>query len=257
MEQGCNMNRPIISLAIIAKDEDELLNQCLESVRSFVDEIIVVETDVPLSSARRLADRIVPFKWINDFSAAREFSFAQTTGDWILWLDADDVVKGADSLQTIVAEAPPETQAIFLKYIYARDEYGNSTCELYRERLIKQGAPWRWRGRVHECLIPESPSHARRDERMVVIHQRDSRDGRSSVLRNIALLEEELQAEPNSHNPWAFQYLAREYASLGDNQRALNYCHRYLANPHQQDTQYQIQHHLADLLRRLGRYHDS
>lgn len=84
-----------ISLCMIVKDEEESLGRCLESLYQLVDEINVIDTgssDQTKKIARRYTNRIYDFKWIDDFSAARNYAFQKATKDYILWLDADDVL---------------------------------------------------------------------------------------------------------------------------------------------------------------------
>ena len=84
-----------ISVCIIVKNESETVERCLESVKPFADEIIVVDTgsvDDTKAKARKFTDKIYDFKWINDFSAARNHAFEKATSDYLFWLDADDVI---------------------------------------------------------------------------------------------------------------------------------------------------------------------
>lgn len=65
-----------------------------------VDEIVIVDTgssDATKEIAARYTDRIYDFEWIDDFSAARNYAFEQATGDYLLWLDADDVLLPTDA----------------------------------------------------------------------------------------------------------------------------------------------------------------
>src|SRR5689334_11976737 len=84
-----------ISLCMIVKDEEENLDRCLESVKDVSDEIIIVDTgstDQTKERALKWTLHVFNFKWIEDFSAARNYSFNQATMDYILWLDADDIL---------------------------------------------------------------------------------------------------------------------------------------------------------------------
>ncbi|MEN3009334.1 glycosyltransferase family 2 protein [Pseudothermotoga sp.] len=78
---------------MIVKDEENNLPRCLESIKDFVDEIIIVDTgskDRTVEIARRYTDKIYFFQWNNDFSAARNFSLKFPTGEWVLIIDADE-----------------------------------------------------------------------------------------------------------------------------------------------------------------------
>lgn len=88
-----------ISLCMIVKNEEAVIGRCLDSVQEIADEINIVDTgsvDKTKDIAARYTDRIFDFKWIDDFAAARNFSFQQATSDYILWLDADDVFTKKD-----------------------------------------------------------------------------------------------------------------------------------------------------------------
>ena len=84
-----------ISLCMIVKNEEDVIARCLDSVSRCVDEIIIADTgssDRTKEICRDFTDKIFDFEWTDDFSAARNFSFSKATGDYLMWLDADDVV---------------------------------------------------------------------------------------------------------------------------------------------------------------------
>ena len=89
------MPRQTISLCIITKNEERFLEQCLSSVKDIVDEIIIVDTgstDNTKNIAKKYNAKIFDFEWVDDFSAARNESLKYATKDWILVLDADEVL---------------------------------------------------------------------------------------------------------------------------------------------------------------------
>src|SRR5690349_7953622 len=84
---------PRVSLTLIVKNEEHNLPACLASAADLVAEVIVVDTgstDRTKEAAARFGARIFDFPWIDDFAAARNEALRHATGDWILWLDADD-----------------------------------------------------------------------------------------------------------------------------------------------------------------------
>ena len=88
-----------ISLCMIARNEEKYLEQCLNSVKDLADEIIIVDTgstDRTKEMARKFNAKIYEFKWIDDFSAARNESLKHATKDWILVMDADEVIEKDD-----------------------------------------------------------------------------------------------------------------------------------------------------------------
>jgi glycosyltransferase involved in cell wall biosynthesis len=85
-----------LSLCMIVKDEAEKLPRCLSSVKDIVDEMIIVDTgstDQTLEIARSFGAAVCHFTWNQNFSAARNESLRYAQGNWILVLDADEVLK--------------------------------------------------------------------------------------------------------------------------------------------------------------------
>ena len=88
-----------ISLCMIVKNEETTLARCLDSVVGIADEIIIVDTgstDRTKEIAGRYTDKIFDFPWVDDFAAARNFSFSKATMEYCMWLDASDILLGAD-----------------------------------------------------------------------------------------------------------------------------------------------------------------
>lgn len=120
-----------ISLCMIVRDEEAVLGRCLESVAPAVDEIIVVDTgsmDGTKAVAAAYTDRISDFAWVDDFAAARNASFAKATGDYILWLDADDVLLPEDldallCLKNRLDQVPADV--VMMRYNTGFDSRGN------------------------------------------------------------------------------------------------------------------------------------
>src|SRR6266568_860331 len=84
-----------VSLTMIVRNEEHNLPRCLESVHGLFDEIIVVDTgstDRTREIALNFGARVMDFTWIDDFAAARNVSLDNATGDYVFWLDADDVL---------------------------------------------------------------------------------------------------------------------------------------------------------------------
>lgn len=87
-----------LSLALIVRNEAELLGPCLESARPWVDEIVAVDTgstDGTQELLRAAGARVFDFPWVDDFSAARNAALDHCTGDWVLILDADEELDAA------------------------------------------------------------------------------------------------------------------------------------------------------------------
>ncbi len=139
---------PLISLCMIVKDEEANLPACLITVADLVDEIIVVDTgsaDRTRECAEHFGARVVDFPWVDDFSAARNESLRHATGEWILWLDADDRidVPNRDRLRALFASLPPDNVGFVVQYRALQDALVGGTSSVERVALIPAatGAP--------------------------------------------------------------------------------------------------------------------
>src|SRR3989344_295540 len=131
-----NPSTSTLSLCMITKNEEQFLEQCLNSVKELVDEIIIVDTgstDKTKEIASKFTDKIYDFQWCDDFSAARNESLKYATQDWILVLDADEVISKEDYQkikELIQPEIQPEASAYTLiqrNYFQSEDNFGKST----------------------------------------------------------------------------------------------------------------------------------
>lgn len=146
-----------ISLCMIVKNEEDVLERCLTSVNEIVDEIIVVDTgstDCTKEIAHQFTDKVYDFEWINDFSAARNYAFSKATKDYILWLDADDVIEKAskDRFLKLKNELSLEVDSVLMKYHLTFDQNDNPIYSTQRNRLVKREKQFKWIGAVHEYL---------------------------------------------------------------------------------------------------------
>lgn len=180
-----------ISLCMIVKNEEKNLERCLSSYAPLMDEIIVVDTgstDKTKEIAARFTDKIYDFKWVDDFSAARNFSFEKANCDYIFSADADEVLDEKNREQFAVLKQVLDKE-IEIVQMYYGNQFQNGTiynydCEL-RPKLFKRLRMFRWIEPIHETVrtlpvvfdsdivithLPEE-SHTKRDlaafERMI------------------------------------------------------------------------------------------
>ncbi|MEG2774005.1 MAG: glycosyltransferase [Acetivibrio sp.] len=147
-----------ISLCMIVKNEEAVLERCLNSVCDLVDEIIIVDTgstDDTKKIAKKYTHHIFDFQWNYDFSAARNFSFQKATMDYIYVADADEVIneenrkKFADLKKALL----PEIEIV--QMIYCNQLSYNTTYnfdEEYRPKLYKRQRMFTWEDPIHESV---------------------------------------------------------------------------------------------------------
>ena len=148
-------------LTMIVRDEEDNLPKCLESVRGIFDEVVVVDTgsvDRTVEIAREFGARVFAFAWIDDFAAARNEALAHATGDYVFWLDADDVVDPPqrEKLQTLLDGLQPAEPAGYVVRCACDPSPDGSGGETVVDhvRLFPRRDDVRWSYRVHEQIMP-------------------------------------------------------------------------------------------------------
>lgn len=142
---------------MIVRDEEKVIGRCLESVKGIFDEIIIVDTgskDKTKEIASKYTSKIYDFKWIDDFSAARNFSFSKATKEYIFWLDADDIIKEKDRIKLLKLKESlsSDIDVVLMKYDLTTSLNGNVICTFPRERLLKRAKNFVWYDCVHEYI---------------------------------------------------------------------------------------------------------
>jgi 2-polyprenyl-3-methyl-5-hydroxy-6-metoxy-1,4-benzoquinol methylase/glycosyltransferase involved in cell wall biosynthesis len=266
---------PRIGLALITKNEAKTLPRLLESLGwtkpkkgpsrpltredAGVDYVVVCDTgstDETRQIASRYGCEVVPFKWCDDFGAARQASYdALPEGiDFTLWADGDDVLQGAELLHELAAQLPANIAGTIHRYEYAFDAAGNCTCELWRERLVRRGIGERWKLPIHEVLeVPGQLSHS--DQ--VVWQHRQPEDRKREPERNLRILQADYDQHDGRPEPRTLAYLGTELLALGRPLEAIPRFREYLERPDATlaEERCQVAHKLSVALRmaRLGK----
>ncbi len=146
-----------LSICMIVKDEEEVLERCLMCASKIADEIIIVDTgsvDKTKDIAKKYTSSLYDYKWNDDFAAARNFSFSKANNEYIMWLDADDVInnESIDKINNLKQKSDTSVDIFMLKYNVAFDENELPIYSYYRERIIRNSEDFKWLGTVHEAI---------------------------------------------------------------------------------------------------------
>lgn len=143
---------------MIVKNEEEQLGACLKSLKPIADEIIIVDTgstDKTKEIAASFTDKIYDFKWIDDFSAARNFAFSKAKMEYIYTADADEVIdeKNIRRFLDVKRALLPEIEIVQMYYLNMMETNTayNSKREL-RPKLFKRLRTFEWINPVHETV---------------------------------------------------------------------------------------------------------
>ena len=174
------MPKPTISLCMITKNEEAFLEQCLNSVKDIVDEIIIVDTG-STDKTREICKnfdfqkiKIFDFKWVDDFSAARNESIRHAAKDWVLVLDADETLdeEGKKAIKELIQDKENDAflllqknytnEASIARFINEEHKkYGKNYAGWYGSfivRLFRNKKGFQFEGTVHELAEPSIES---------------------------------------------------------------------------------------------------
>ncbi|MBP2654665.1 MAG: glycosyl transferase family 2 [Firmicutes bacterium] len=215
---------PTVSLTMIVRNEEKNLAYCLNSVKTAVDEIVIVDTgstDQTISIAERYTDKVYHYLWQDDFSAARNFAISKSSGQWILVMDADEFLElGAGGLQTVIG-ADSFTETIFLPLRCLHDDMDPQCYNHYLVlRLFRNLPEYRFAGAIHEQVIITCPEKVRIAHEPVLWHKSQIGKGRNKKRkRNLDLLKTACRAEPDNY--FLQYYQGVEWLGLGKFARAV------------------------------------
>jgi tetratricopeptide (TPR) repeat protein len=218
-----------LSLCMIVKDEEAMLGRCLEAVRPAVDEIVVVDTgstDATVQIAESFGARVLHHAWDGDFSSARNASFEAATGDWVMYLDADEVLVADDVERLRALTGRTWREAFYLVETNHTGDLEDGTAITHDAlRVFRNRPEYRFDGRIHEQIAHRLPSYVpERLERTTVRVEHYGylgavRGAKDKVNRNLELLER--QVAEGVDTPFLHFNLGSEHLAVGDAERAL------------------------------------
>ena len=285
---------------MIARDRGVELARALATVRDVVDEIVVVlagrSSDDTEAVARSFGARIVEFypetypeafyldteerfakydipgpfsgrQALADFSAPRNLSFRECTGDYIFWIDSDDLVRGADKLRAVIAKMDDhKLPSVFFEYEYEKDEAGRCIVRQIRERIVRRAdflsGKIKWSMPIHEHIVglekgglfPDliiehaSPTTGGSvtEVKGLKIHTTHRNHVRWRNLKNLIVEKERLDAA-GEEVPWRLSfYLGVEMRSV-DPARAIEYLREYLPKAPWDEERAQARHYIGQI----------
>ncbi len=212
------MKPPTLSLCMIVKNEEEMLPRCLKSVKEFVDEIIVVDTgstDQTVEIAKRFGAQVYDHTWEDNFSKHRNQSLQYATGEWFMYLDADEeIIEGTGPLiRTAILKETVDSITIEFISLYAGGERSYHT----QQRIFRTDKGIHFEGRIHNRIVGVKKT---RLYPIKIRHHGYNVAPKKAELkheRRIRILKREIKEDPE--NPVHHHYLAASYLSEPDYKR--------------------------------------
>ena len=238
-----------VCAAMIVRDEEGYLSECLSRLISAVDEIVIVDTgstDKTIEIAKSFDNvTVVEFQWCDDFSAARNAAFPHIKSDWVIWVDADEYLLEEDKHCIRNAAGIFDEFAIpVLLRVGIVNEYDNETSKTNYDTIrmfpLKYGL--RFTSKIHEQIIVNDEKmlmNGRTASNAVRIRLRhfgymaSEIEKKGKLGRNIRLLMEMI--EEDETNPLWYCFAGRELFAAGDLNQAAKYlskCIRLSKNEH-------------------------
>lgn len=225
-----------LSLCMIVRNEEQQIGKCLASVQEAVDEMIIVDTgstDQTMQICEALGASVYRFPWNGSFADARNYGLKFATGDWILWLDADEEVDGNDKhrLRNVLTEVSLSICNIHLINYYGEEVHPDKVLTVAHPRLFRNGRGFKFIGNIHEALNVLQLGVTEQEIGFVDVrvHHYGYMDpcvqSKKKVERNLKLLKQELLLSPENV-PWLHYHLATEYMRSHQFQKAFEHTNR-------------------------------
>lgn len=199
-----------ISACVITKDEEKNIIKCIESLKSFADEVIVVDTgstDNTVKILKGLNIQLYYCNWDNNFSNAKNYALSKVTGDWIVFIDADEYISlnKKDLIDTLMNAEKQEMKASLCKWINLDEEKVIGESNIIR--IFKNEEGIKYEGKIHESITYDGKIDKISENILKIYHTGYSKNIIvHKFKRNYEILIQELRE--NSNNPKIFYYLS-------------------------------------------------
>jgi len=229
-----------ISSCLIVKNESENIARCLESQQNIADEIIVVDTgstDNTKEIASKFGAKILDYAWDNNFSNAKNYALDHATGDWIIFLDADEYleINTQKVLKQVFKHVDKDKaiDSVLCKMVNIDGYNGRIISVNPIVRILRGKCGIRFSGAVHEQPLKNNNplmSVNITDYNLIIYHT-----GYSSALipekakRNIEILEKEIAN--NQITNLTYYYMSSSYFNLKNYEESVRYALLALKDP--------------------------
>ena len=226
-----------ISACVIVKNEEKNIGRWLDGMRQIADEMIVVDTgsdDNTAAIARAAGARVIPFVWIDDFAAARNFAIEQAQGEWIVFPDADEYFSEPLRVRDFLLQNIAAGYEAWLVTIINQDadRHGEEIQRFVNVRCFRNRLELRYKGRVHETLRCEQGdiAYGMMPADLVLYHTGySSRLIQQKMQRNWRLLQADIAQQ--GEGPQHYRYLADCCFGFHDYAQALHYARLAIGAP--------------------------
>ncbi len=261
-EGSAAVERPVLSLCMIVRDNEQTIRPAIETIRPWVDEMIVVDTgskDRTPEICRELGAKVFHFAWCDDFSAARNESFRHATGEWLFWMDSDDTIDEVNGrgLRDL-AHGPHDDDVLgYTVRVHCPGDDTTDVTAVDHVKLVRNRSDVRFEHRIHEQLLPaiRRVDGEVRFTDLFVVHSGSDRtaEGRErKIERDLRILQADLAERPD--HPFVLFNLGMTFADVDRTDEAVAHLRRTIAVSGEEESHVRKAYALlASTLSRAGR----
>lgn len=207
----------MISICMIVKNEENILEDCMKQLYKLGYEIVVVDTgstDKTIEIAKNYTDKVYDYEWNEDFAAARNFAISKTSNEYVMMIDSDEIVVSfdKDELENKIRKYPDGIGRLLIISDYTRDgeryQSNSRISRLFSKKI------YHYEGRIHEQVVPKAENiEGTIYDLPIHIHhggyEGDLETRRKKTERNIKLLFKELADKGD--DPYTLYQLGKSY----------------------------------------------
>ena len=227
-----------LSVCLIVRDEERVLGRCLSAAVQFADELIVLDTgskDKSREIAGEYTNLVFREPWRNSFARARNFAASKAGCDFVMWLDADDVMS-PDEIRKLIElkkRLTPETDVVCMTYRNS----GFLTDMALRDRIHRRELACLWIGDVHEAIPIDGSWNMLLCPEITIIHKKEHVN---EPERNIRIFDD-VRKDGRLSGAYMLSYYCRELALRNRTEQALDVWEELLAaDPSPDRVQYAL-----------------
>ena len=261
----------LLSIGMIVKNEEKYLERCLTSLKPILEnvdsELIIADTgstDNTVEIAKKFTDKVYFFEWIDDFSAARNFTMEKSSGEWFMFLDADEIFQSCDDIIGFFGSNDIKTygNAAYTVRSYTDEADMSEYIDSFVVRIAKRYPDVKFANKIHEALTPlhgQVKLLTTIADHYGYLYNTNGVPTEQAYIksqRNLEPLLKSLEAPEVEYN--VYNEIADCYNVIGEKEKALEYVSKGLeVLDHRHIAINQYYSSMAVLLMNLKRYDDA